>query len=483
MTPNDQSPHLTPEPEPSQGGRRRLAGASRAARRAVAPFSHAGYPRLAAAMLAVVLAQGTWALTIVFQVMAQGGSPVELSVVSATGAVGVVMFALIGGVVADRFPPHLVLRAVMISSTLVTAVTAILSATGMLSVGLLAAASFLVFAGVGIFYPSYSASLPRLLPAEALLAANGLEGSARPLLQTAAGPALAGLLAAALSPTAGFAMVALCYAVAVAIILRLRVPELVPDPVTGQLPQLPSADPLVTGAQAHRQDGDDEPVTLFPPDPAAAPSGGLRSMLADMMDGVSYVRRTAWLMGTLIFAVITVFCFIGPLEVLLPFVVRDAFGGGAAEVGLLLGVTGAASAVGALVISGMPLPRRYLTWIMVAWGFGTLPLLFVGFTESWVVLVAIMIVVGATDGIGQVLWGTLLQRRVPARMLGRVSSLDFFVSLLLMPVSMAVVGPLSTVVPVEAIFAAAAIVPAVMAVVVWIAFRMARDEAAHPLKD
>ena len=206
-------------------------------------------------------------------------------------------------------------------------------------------------------------------------------------------------------------------------------------------------------------------------------------MLADMMDGVSYVRRTAWLMGTLIFAVITVFCFIGPLEVLLPFVVRDAFGGGAAEVGLLLGVTGVASAVGALVISGMPLPRRYLTWIMVAWGFGTLPLLFVGFTESWAVLVAIMIVVGATDGIGQVLWGTLLQRRVPARMLGRVSSLDFFVSLLLMPVSMAVVGPLSTVVPVEAIFAAAAIVPAVMAVVVWLAFRMARDEAAHPLKD
>ena len=52
-----------------------------------------------------------------------------------------------------------------------------------------------------------------------------------------------------------------------------------------------------------------------------------------------------------------------------------------------------------------------------------------------------------------------------------------------MPVSMAVVGPLSTVVPVEAIFAAAAIVPAVMAVVVWLAFRMARDEAAHPLKD
>lgn len=466
---------------PSGGKRRPLAGAAQAARRAVAPFGHEGFPRLAGAMLAVVLGQGTWALTIVFQVMAQGGSPVELSIVSATGAVGVVLFALIGGVVADRFPPHLVLRCVLISSTLVTAATAVLSATGALSVGLLAASSFLVFAGVGIFYPSYSASLPRLLPAEALLAANGLEGSARPLLQTAAGPAIAGLLAAALSPTAGFAMVALCYAAAVVIILGLRVPALTPDPVTGQLPRLPSADPLVTAARAHQETGDDDPVILFPVDPAAAPTGGLRSMLADMLDGVSYVRRTAWLLGTLIFAVITVFCFVGPLEVLLPFVVRDSFGGGAAEVGLLLGVTGAASAVGALVVSGLPLPRRYLTWIMVAWGFGTLPLLLVGFTRSWGVLVAIMIVVGATDGIGQVLWGTLLQRRVPARMLGRVSSLDFFVSLLLMPVSMAVVGPLSAVVPVAAIFAAAAVVPAVMAVVVWFAFRMRDDEIAHPL--
>jgi DHA3 family tetracycline resistance protein-like MFS transporter len=31
-----------------------------------------------------------------------------------------------------------------------------------------------------------------------------------------------------------------------------------------------------------------------------------------------------------------------------------------------------------------------------------------------------------------VIWGTLLQRRVPKEMLGRVSSLDFFVSLVFM---------------------------------------------------
>ena len=68
-------------------------------------------------------------------------------------------------------------------------------------------------------------------------------------------------------------------------------------------------------------------------------------------------------------------------------------------------------------------------------------------------------VVGVTDGAGMVIWGTLLQRRVPTEMLGRVSSLDFFVSLAFMPVSFAIVGPLSKVVSMETIFLVAGVVP------------------------
>ena len=75
----------------------------------------------------------------------------------------------------------------------------------------------------------------------------------------------------------------------------------------------------------------------------------------------------------------------------------------------------------------------------------------------------------------------MLQRRVPAHMLGRVSSLDFFVSLSFMPLSMAVAGPLSKVVAVEVIFAAAGLLPIVLAVVALAAARMPRDEIAHPL--
>jgi DHA3 family tetracycline resistance protein-like MFS transporter len=91
-------------------------------------------------------------------------------------------------------------------------------------------------------------------------------------------------------------------------------------------------------------------------------------------------------------------------------------------------------------------------------------------------------IVGVTDGAASVIWGTLLQRRVPREMLGRVSSLDFFVSLAFMPVSFAIAGPLSKVLSMQTIFLAAGVVPVVLAAIAMIAARMPRDEIANPLR-
>jgi len=79
-------------------------------------------------------------------------------------------------------------------------------------------------------------------------------------------------------------------------------------------------------------------------------------------------------------------------------------------------------------------------------------------------------------------WGTLLQRRVPAHLLGRVSSLDFFVSIVFMPLSMAVAGPLALTVGLAPTFAVAGIVPAVAAMIVIVAARTPRDEIDNPLE-
>ena len=66
-------------------------------------------------------------------------------------------------------------------------------------------------------------------------------------------------------------------------------------------------------------------------------------------------------------------------------------------------------------------------------------------------------------------------------MLGRVSSLDFFVSLAFMPVSMALAGPVSELVGLRTTFLVAGLVPTVLAVAAVLAARMPADEIAHPL--
>ena len=84
-------------------------------------------------------------------------------------------------------------------------------------------------------------------------------------------------------------------------------------------------------------------------------------------------------------------------------------------------------------------------------------------------------------GLGDVYKRQLLQRRVPPSMLGRVSSLDFFVSLALMPISMAVAGPVGEAIGLAPAFLIAGLVPPFLAFATLAIARLGEDELAHPL--
>ena len=423
--------------------------------RALEPFRLGRYRVLAFAMFVSVFGAGMWAVALVHQVLQLDGTAVDLSAVTAVGALGMLVFVLVGGIAADRFPLARVLRLVETANLLTAGTVAVLALADGLRLWHLGVAAFVFGAGFGFFYPAYSASLPRILPARQLLAANGVEGTARPLLQQAAGPAVAGLLIGLVAPGAALALIALCHTAALVLLLRLHVP-------------------------GHDAGADPEP-TAGEPSPQPETAGALRSVRQDLMEGVSYTVRTPWLLWTLLWAVLAVFLLLGPLEVLVPFLVRDRLGGDASTFGYLLACYGGASAVASLVVASLPLPRRYLSWMIVLWGFGTLPFGLVATTDSFWVMALCLAFVGAGDGAGMVLWGTLLQRRVPRHMLGRVSSLDFFVSIALMPVSMAIAGPVAQVVPLPVIFwTVALLTPALGLVALW-AGRMREDELAHPL--
>ncbi|MFC6343475.1 MFS transporter, partial [Nocardioides hankookensis] len=208
---------------------------------------------------------------------------------------------------------------------------------------------------------------------------------------------------------------------------------------------------------------------------------GPTSVLHDLREGFVYMVRTPWLLATLLFASLMVFLIMGPLEVLLPFLIKDKLGGGPGDHALVLAAFGIGGAVGSLVVASRPMPRRYLTWMNLMWGVGCLPFAVMGVATAIWQLVVAAFVLGALFSAPMVIWGTLLQRRVPPHLLGRVSSLDFFVSVSLMPVSMAVAGPVSEAIGLRTTFLIAGTLPAVAAAVAIVAARLPQDEVAHPL--
>jgi MFS transporter, DHA3 family, tetracycline resistance protein len=422
-----------------------LAGNTRG-RRVLAPMRVREFRLLIAAVSIFIFAEGMWTVVMALQVIALADDPAALSLVATCLAGGMLAFILIGGIVADRLSQRAIIITVEAVNAGAVGAVAALGGFGELRLWHMAIASAIPGVGAAFFFPAYSAYLPRILPPQYLLAANGIEGMIRPTLGQALGPAFAGLVVGATMPALGSATVAVLFAVGLILLVAVR-PE--------------RARPPAATIDADRER----------PHP-----------LVDLRDGFAFVLRTRWLLWTLLFASMWVLLAMGPMDVLLPFIARERFVHGGQIYGFLLAAYGAGSALGAWAVSTRTLPRRYLTVMMVLWGLGSLPLVVVGVTSSFPVMTAALFAVGLASGAGMVIWGTLLQRRVPTHMLGRVSSLDFFVSLSFMPLSMAIAGPLSKVVAVEFIFAAAGVLPIVLAAVALTAARMPADEIEHPLR-
>jgi MFS family permease len=421
------------------------APAGRDRLRILRPLAHRDFRALFSAVVLSIFAAGMWAVVMVYAVIATGGGPLDLSLVAASNATGLLLCAIPGGIVADRVSRRLIVRAVSLADFLAITSVVVVGATGEVGIPQLVIVAFVLGAGAGFFFPAYSAILPRILPPEQLLAANGLEGAIRPGLQQAAGPAVAGLVLAALIPAHAAIVIAVAHGAAFVILLFLR-----PEPVSA-------------GTEST--------------DPSA------RTVFHDLREAVVFTVRTPWLLWTLLYATLWVLVAVGPEEVLLPFLIRERIGEDPRLFGFLLAVYGIGGVLGSIFVSSRKLPRRYLTTMNLVWGLSTLPFIVVGFTDQYWLLLVSMFIIGFGFSYGNVIWGTLLQRRVPRHMLGRVSSLDFFVSLALMPLSMALAGPLSEVLSLQVIFTAAGVLTLSFGIIAIFAARMPQDEIAHPLSD
>ena len=207
----------------------------------------------------------------------------------------------------------------------------------------------------------------------------------------------------------------------------------------------------------------------------------VRAVVRDLVEGFRYMVGTRWLLVTLVFASLMILLVLGPLEVLVPFAIIERAGGGPGGHSLVLLAYGAGGAIASIVVASLRLPRRYLTVMIVLWSVACVPMVVFGLaTTLWPMVVA-GFVLGGLFSAPQVIWGTLLQRRVPPALLGRVTSLDFFVSLAFMPVSMALAGPVSAVAGLTPVFLVAGLVPLLFGAVALVVGRLGPDELAHPL--
>jgi DHA3 family tetracycline resistance protein-like MFS transporter len=254
-------------------------------------------------------------------------------------------------------------------------------------------------AGTAFFGPAFDGIVPDVLPASELAQANSLDQLVRPLALRLAGPALGGLLIQTVGIGAAFALDAATFVLSAATLVAM------------------SARPP---AGAHRA-----------------------SVTAEMRTGLEYVRRHAWLWGTLVIAAIAYLLFMGPTEVLVPFIVKHELGGSAGDLGLVFAAGGAGSVGCAIAIGRRGLPRRDITFMYLAWTAGTLALAGYGFASALWQLMAVSLVFNALETAGTIVWATAKQRHVPAALLGRVSSLDWLISTGLLPLSFALTGPVS----------------------------------------
>lgn len=406
--------------------------------RSLRPFRHRDYRLLVLSMAVSLFASGMWTVALVYQVIALGGGPSELSLVMTSLSAGLLVSVLVGGIAADRLPRRALLVGVEVVRIAAVGLVAALALTGSLQLWQLAAIAFVVGSAEAFFFPAYSALLPTMLPADELLAANGVEGMLRPVALQALGPALAGVVVGALAPGAALAVAAGLYGLALLPLLVMRV----------------AAVPAVEAG---------------------------RSVLGDLREGVGYFLRTGWFFATLVFATLLVLVVIGPIEVLVPFAVRDQTGAGPQGYAAVLAGYGIGGVAGSFAASAFRLPRRYLSLMILLWGPGSIPLVVMGLTDQLWLMVLAAVAVGVAHSWAQVIWGTLLQRRVPSHMLGRVSSLDFFVSLALMPVSMALAGPVGDGLGLPLTFVLAGTIPVFLAVAAILGWRLRADEIANPL--
>ncbi|HEX6452045.1 MAG TPA: MFS transporter [Trebonia sp.] len=351
-----------------------------------------------------------------FAVLNITGSSADLSYVLAAQIAPMLVFSLIGGVAADRFPPQRVIVAANLAIVAGEGTFGLLVLTTRPPVWAMICLEALTGTGIAMFYPASTALLPQLVPDALLQEGNAISRLVMNGGQMA-GAAAGGLLVAAAGP--GWAL-ALC---AIG--------------MTGTVP-------LMMALKATR----------------AAPASKGPGMLRELREGWTEFRSRTWL-----WVIVLQFCAVmaawyAGFQVLGPVAAREHLGGAAAW-----GAITAAESFG-FVAGGLSslrfTPRRPMLFCVLAGAAIAASPLSLALALPLPAVCAVTFGIGTATEVMMVQWMVAMARAIPPDKLARVSSYDALGSLMAMPLGALVAGPISAAIGVpDTQFGAAALIAAV----------------------
>lgn len=353
------------------------------------------YRRLWIGRTTSLVGDGIAPVALAFAVLDLTGSATDLGLVLAARSISLIALVLVGGVIADRISPRLAMLGADLVRTVSMGLIAVLLLVGVAEVWELAVLFGIDGAATAFFNPASNAIVPQIVPAARFQEANALLNFSR-WAGTVIGPVLAGVLLAFGSPGSALAVDAGTFAVSAACLWRIRAPRVCPER---------KAEPF----------------------------------LLELQHGWTQFSSRGWLVAIVASAAISNVVFTSAFLVLGPTVAQQFLGGSSAWA-LIAGLWGAGGLVGGLMAMAIR-PRRPLIVGEASIILLAVPLALLAIPSHAAMIAAGALLAGAAGSLATVLYETVVTQAIPQESLSRVMAYDWFGSLALEPVGLALVGP------------------------------------------
>jgi MFS family permease len=338
------------------------------------------------------------------------------------------------GVVADRRSPRTLMLVAHLTRGAIVAVIAVLVATGLASIPVLAGLGALFGAVDAVYMPAQQAFLPRAVGPDRLPSANALlQGTLQ--LASIAGPPVAGVAIAIVGTGTAFAVDAASFVIAGALIALISGGAL----VAARTAASPSASPFASPSAGAAAEATAAEATA--PEPAGTAAAPPESFVDALRGGVRYVLADPGIRLMMLLSLVLNFAVNGPAAVGMAWLAERRFDAGPTGLGFMAAGWAAGALAGTITAGNVRLERQgriVLACITVS----GLAMAAVGVLGWLPAVVAALAVMGVAIGYVNVVAISWLQARVELDMLGRVMSLAMLMGFGITPLSIGLAGAL-----------------------------------------